>query len=122
VVKALVATGLAVSVVAGAGYVGLRTLGEDAKATFDKLNSALEDATPGKGKASAQDVGEWIERYRSGARRAECSEGVKGWDYVCVFVDGDGRTRKVGVLVDSRQPTQMSPLVGQRERLTKPVQ
>src|SRR5688572_30481920 len=116
-VKAVIATALAVTVVGGVGYVGFRTLGEDAKATFDELNQAFEENSPGTGKASAQDAADWIERYRAGASRAECREGVKGWDYVCVFVDGDGRRRKVGVMVGPIQPTQMSPLVGARQRL-----
>lgn len=119
-VKAVIATALAVTVVGGAGYVGFRTLGEDAKATFDELNQAFEENAPGSGKASAQDAADWIERYRSGARRAECREGVKGWDYVCVFTDGDGRRRKVGVVVGSTQPTHMSQLVGANDRLPTP--
>jgi hypothetical protein len=121
VVKSLLATGLVVSAVVGAGYIGLRSLGEEAKATFDELNRALEPPAPGKGKASAQDVAEWIERYRLGVRRAECPrEGVKGWDYVCVFVDGDGRRKKVGVMVGPIQPTQTSPPVGAGQRLPPP--
>jgi hypothetical protein len=119
-VRSLLATGLVVSAVIGGGYVGLRTLGEDAKATFDELNRALEKNRPGQGRASAADAAAWIERYRAGARAAECGEGVNGWDYVCVFRDGDGRRRKVGVIVDWRQPTQMSPLVGARQRLPTP--
>lgn len=119
-VKALLVTGLAVSIVGGAGYLGLRSLGEDAKATFEEVNRALEGSATGEGKASAQDVAEYIERYRSGARRAECRVGIKGWDYVCVFTDGDGRRRKVGVVVGSTQPTHMSPLVGARDRLPTP--
>jgi hypothetical protein len=120
-VKSVLAIALAVSVVGGVGYVGLRTLGEDAKATFDELNRAFEKNAPGEGKASAQDAADWIERYRSGARRAVCRDASAGWDYVCVFTDGDGRRRKIGVIVDSRQPTQMSPLVGPRQRLPKPT-
>jgi hypothetical protein len=116
-VKALVVTGLAVSALAGAGYVGLHTLGDDAKATFDELNRAFEQNAPGEGKASAQEAAEWIERYRSGARAAQCGPGRAGWDYVCVFEDGDGRRRKVGIAVDARQPTQLSPLVGPRKPL-----
>lgn len=119
-VKALLVTGLAVSIVGGAGYLGLRSLGEDAEATFEEVNSALEGSASGEGKASAQDVAEYIERYRSGARRAECREGIKGWDYVCVFTDGDGLRRKVGVVVGSTQPTHMSPLVGANDRLPTP--
>jgi hypothetical protein len=119
-VKALLVTGLAVSIVGGAGYLGLRSLGEEAKATFEEVNRALEGSATGEGKASAQDVAEYIERYRAGARRAECREGVKGWDYVCVFTDGDGRRRKVGIMVGPVQPTQMSPLVAARDRLPTP--
>jgi hypothetical protein len=119
-VKALLMTGLAVSLVGGAGYLGLRSLGEEAKATFEQVNRALEHDVPGEGKASAQDVAEYIERYRAGARRAECREGLKGWDYVCVFTDGDGQRRKVGVVVGSTQPTGMSPLVGAGQRLPTP--
>ena len=118
--KLLLATGVAVSVVIGAGYVGLRSLGEEAQATFDELNRALETPTPRKGKATPQEVAEWIERYRVGARRVECGEGVKGWDYVCVIVDEDGRRRKIGVMVGPIQPTQMSPPVGARQRLPTP--
>jgi hypothetical protein len=119
--KTLLVTILAVSVAAGTGYVGLRTLGENAKATFDELNRALEESSPGTSKASAQDAAAWIERYRSGARKARCSRGRDGWDYVCVFRDGDGRRRKVGLMVDSRQPTQMSPLAGPHQPLPAPV-
>jgi hypothetical protein len=118
--RSLLVAGLAVSVVAGASVVGLRTVGREAKATFDTLNQALEDSTPGKGKASARDAAQWIERYRAGARGARCRDGGKGWDYVCVFRDGDGRRRKVGVIVGARQPTQMSPLVGVRRPLPTP--
>jgi hypothetical protein len=118
--KALLVTGLAVSIVGGAGYLGLRSLGEEAKATFEEVNRALEGSAAGEGKASTQDVAEYIERYRSGARRAECREGIKGWDYVCLFTDGDGRRRKVGIMVGPVQPTQMSPLVGPRDRLPTP--
>src|SRR5919108_2883684 len=115
--RSVIAAGVAVSVVAGAGVVGLRTLGNDAKATFDTLNKALERNQPGKGKASAREAADWIERYRAGARDAQCEAAPKQWDYVCIFKDGDGRRRKVGLLVDSRQPTQMSPLVGVHQRL-----
>jgi hypothetical protein len=41
-VKALLVTGLAVSLVGGAGYLGLRSLGEEAKATFEEVNRGLE--------------------------------------------------------------------------------
>jgi hypothetical protein len=119
-VKTLLATTLAVSVVAGTGYIGLRTLGENAKATFADLNQALEESSPGTGKASAQDAADWIERYRSGARDARCEDGRRGWDYVCVFRDGDGRRRKLAVMVNATQPTQMSPLLGPRQRLPTP--
>ena len=73
-VRSLLATGLVVSAVIGGGYVGLRTLGEDVKAPFDELNSALEKNLPREGKASAEDAAAWIERYRAGARAAECRE------------------------------------------------
>lgn len=112
--------GLAVSVVAGVGVVGLRTLGGNAKATFDTLNKAFEDNMPRKGKASSREAAAWIERYRAGASNARCQKGAQGWDYVCVFKDRDGRRRKLGVIVDSRQPTQMSPLVGVHRRLPTP--
>jgi hypothetical protein len=120
-VKALLATGVAVSVVAGVGFLGLRSLGEDAKGTLDEPNSAFEKNAPGEGKASAQDAADWIERYRSGARRAACREAASAWDYVCVFTDGDGRRRKIGLIVGSKQPTQISPLVGARQRLPNPT-
>jgi hypothetical protein len=113
--KSLLATGAAVSAVVGVGYVGLHSLGEQAKKNLDELNNALEQSLPGKGKASAREVADWIERYRSGARGAECRRGRAGWDYVCVFRDADGRRRKFGVIVDSKQPSLMSPLVGAGE-------
>jgi hypothetical protein len=112
---------VAVSVVAGVGSLGLQSLGEDAKGTLDELNSAFEKNAPGEGKASAQDAAGLIERYRSGARRAACREAASAWDYVWVFTDGEGRRRKIGLIVGSKQPTQMSPLVGARQRLPKPT-
>jgi hypothetical protein len=120
-VKTRIATVALVSVVAGAGFVGLRTLGESAKETFDELNRTFERNAPGTGKASSQDAAAWIERYSAGAKHASCRAGQDGWDYVCVFRDGAGRRRKVGVVVGSKQPTQMSPLVAPRQRLPKPA-
>jgi hypothetical protein len=120
VLRSVLIAGLAVSVVAGAGVVGLRTLGEQAKGTFETLNRAFEDSVPREGKASARDAADWIERYRSGAGGARCRPEPGDWDYVCIFKDGDGRRRKMGVIVDARQPTQMSPLVGVRQRLPTP--
>jgi hypothetical protein len=118
--RSVLAAGLVVSIVAGVGVVGLRALGGNAKATLDTLNEALERSQPGKGKASAHDVANYFERYRAGARDARCRNGPEGWDYVCVFKDGDGRRRKIGVLVDSRQSTQMSPPMGVHRRLPSP--
>lgn len=120
-IRTLLVAGVAVSVVAGAGVIGLRTLGNDAKTTFDTLNRTFEGSLPGDGKASARDVADYFERYRAGARGAHCRKGPRGWDYVCVFRDGDGRRRKVGVLVDSKQPKHMSPLVGVHQRLPAPT-
>jgi hypothetical protein len=118
--RAVLAAGLVVSVVAGVGVVGLRTLGGNAKATLDTLNEALERSQPGKGRASAREVADYFERYRAGARDASCREGRNGWDYVCVFRDGSDRWRKVAVIVDSTQPTQMSPLLGVHRHLPAP--
>jgi hypothetical protein len=120
-VKSLLAVGLAVSVAAGVGFLGLQSLGEDAKGTLDELKSAFEKNAPGEGKASVQDAADWIERYRSGARRAACREAASASDYVCVFTDGDARLRKIGLIVGSKQPTQMSPLLGARRRLPNPT-
>lgn len=118
--KLFLVAGLALSVFAGVGVVTLRTLGDDAKATFDNLNETFANSAPGKERASARDVGDWIERYRAGASGARCKKTRKGWDYVCVFKDGQGRRVKMGVLVDSRQPIQMSPVVKLRRPLPPP--
>jgi hypothetical protein len=83
--KSVLVVGLAVTVFAGAGAVALRTLGNDAKATFDSLNRALAESAPATQKASARDVAEWIERYRTGASGARCGKTKKRWDYVCLF-------------------------------------
>jgi hypothetical protein len=120
--KLVLVAGLAFTVFAGAGAVALHTVGNDAKATFDSLNRALADSAPAKKRASARDVADWIERYRPGANGARCGKTKKRWDYVCVFKDGLGRRLKMGVMVDSRQPIQMSPVVGLRRQLPPPQQ
>lgn len=119
--KSVLVVGLAVTVFAGAGAVALRTLGNDAKATFDSLNRALAESAPATKKASARDVAEWIERYRTGASGARCGKTKKRWDYVCLFKDGQGRRVKMGVMVDSRQPIEMSPVVRLRRPLPPPL-
>jgi hypothetical protein len=119
--KSVLVVGLAVTVFAGAGAVALRTLGNDAKATFDSLNRALAESAPATQKASARDVAEWIERYRTGASGARCGKTKKRWDYVCLFKDGQGRRVKMGVMVDSRQPIEMSPVVRLRRPLPPPM-
>jgi hypothetical protein len=119
--KSVLVVGLAVTVFAGAGAVALRTLGNDAKATFDSLNRALAESAPARKKAAARDVAEWIERYRAGASGARCGKTKKRWDYVCVFKDGQGRRVKMGVMVDSRQPIEMSPVVRLRRPLPPPL-
>jgi hypothetical protein len=113
--------GFAVSVLAGAGFVGLRALGEETKGTFDTLNEALAESAPGDEKATAGDVEAWIERYRTEARRISCASRSAEWDYVCTFEDRQKRTLKMGVMVDSRQPMQMSPIVKARKRLPPPT-
>lgn len=118
--KSVLVAGLAVTVFAGAGAVALRTLGNDAKATFDTLNQAFADNAPAKGKASPRDVAEWIERYRADASGTRCGKTKKSWDYVCVFKDGQGRRVKMGVMVDARQPIEMSPVVKLRKPLPPP--
>jgi hypothetical protein len=112
--------GLAAALFAGTGVVALRTLGQDAKATFDDLNQAFADSAPANKKASARDVADWIERYRAGASGARCGKTKRSWDYVCVFKDGQGRRVKMGVMVDSRQPIEMSPVVKRRQPLPPP--
>jgi hypothetical protein len=119
--KSVLVVGLAVTVFAGAGAVTLRTLGNDAKATFDSLNRALAESAPAKKKASARDVADWIERYGAGASGARCGKTKKRWDYVCVFKDGQGRRIKMGVIVDSGQPIEMSPVVRLRRPLPPPL-
>lgn len=103
------------------GAVALRTVGNDAKATFDTLNQAFADSAPARGKASARDVAKWIERYRAEASGTRCGKTKKRWDYVCVFKDGQGRRVKMGVMVDSRQPIEMSPVVRLRPPLPPPL-
>jgi hypothetical protein len=119
--KSVLVAGLAVTVFAGAGAVALRTIGNDAKATFDTLNSALADNVPANKKASARDVADWIERYRAEASGARCGKTKKRWDYVCVFKDGQGHRVKMGVMVDSGQPIEMSPVVRLRRPLPPPL-
>jgi hypothetical protein len=116
--KSVLVAGLAVAVIAGTGTVAL---GTDAKATFDSLNRALADSVPAKKKASARDVADWIERYRTGASGMRCGKTKKRWDYVCVFKDGQGRRVKMGVIVDSRQPIEMSPVARLRRPLPPPL-
>jgi hypothetical protein len=118
--KMFLVAGLAASLLAGVGVVTLRTLGEDAKATFDTLNETFANSAPSKKKASAPDVADWIERYRAEASGARCRKTKKSWDYVCVFKDAQGRRVKMGVMVDSRQPIQMSPVVKLRRPLPSP--
>jgi hypothetical protein len=119
--RTVLAAGLAASVIGGAGVVTLRALGEDTKATFDTLNEGLADSAPESGKASAEDVADWIERYRADLSGTRCEKGTNGWDYVCSFTDSQGRRLKLGVLVDSRQPIQMSPAVRGRRPLAPPI-
>jgi hypothetical protein len=104
----------------GGGVVALRSVGEEAEATFDTLNRTFADSAPGKEKASAQDVADWIARYRADTSDVRCGIGRKGWDYVCVFRTERGRRLKVGVVVDSRQPIEMSPIVAVRRPLPGP--
>jgi hypothetical protein len=118
--KLFLVAGLAVSVFAGVGVVTLRTLGDDAKATFDTLNETFANSALDKEKAPARNVTDWIERYRAGASGARCTKTRKSWDYVCVFKDAQGRRVKMGVMVDSRQPIQMSPVVKLRRPLPPP--
>ena len=118
--KSVIVVGLAVTVFAGAGAVALRTVGNDAKATFDSLNRALADNAAVKKKASARDVADWIERYRAEASGTRCGRTKKSWHYVCVFKDGQGRRAKMGVMVDARQPIEMSPVVKLRRPLPPP--
>ncbi len=118
--RGVLAAGLTVTVVAGAGVIALRSLGEGAEETFDTLNRTFSANAPGKGEASAQDVADWIERYRTGVRSVRCRKPASGWDYVCSFRNDGGRRLKVGVLVDSRQPRQMSPVVPARRPLPPP--
>jgi hypothetical protein len=118
--RGVLAAGLTVSVVAGAGVVALRSVGEDARDTFDTLNQAFSDNASGEGEASAQEVSDWIERYRDGARGVRCRRAASGWDYVCFFRADGGRRLKVGVVVDSRQPRRMSPIVPVRRPLPPP--
>jgi hypothetical protein len=120
--RTVLVAGLAVSVVAGAGVLTLRTLGDEAKETFGTLNEAFADSEPGQRKASAQEVADWIARYRTDARKPHCQRGADGWDYVCVFRNRQGRQVKVGVIVNSRQPIQMSPAVRTRRPLARPIE
>jgi hypothetical protein len=108
-------------VIGGAAVVGLRTLGEDAKATFDTLNRTFEDSVPGEGKASSQDVEDWIVRYRRDARGVVCEKDLRAWDFVCVFKNSKGRRLKMGVMVNWSQPIQMSPVVKLRRPLPRPA-
>ena len=105
---------------AGAGVVALRSVGEEAEATFDTLNRTFAESAPGEEKASTQDVAAWFERYRPDARAVQCRRAPSGWDYVCVFRTEPGRRMKVGVRVDSRQPIEMSPIVRARRPLPPP--
>ena len=118
--RGVLAAGLTVSVVAGAGVLALRSVGEGAKETFGTLNRTFSDNAPEKGEASAHDVADWIERYRADARGVRCRKAASGWDYVCFFRNDGGRRLKVGVVVDSRQPRQMSPIVPVRRPLPPP--
>ena len=118
--KLFLVAGLAVSVFAGVGVITLRALGDDAKATFDTLNETFANSAPTKKKASGRDVADFIERYRAEASGTRCKKTKKSWDYVCVFKDGQGRRVKMGVIVDSRQPIQMSPVVKLRRPLPSP--
>jgi hypothetical protein len=112
---------LGVAGVLGSGAFALRSVVERADATFDTLNEALADAIPGKGKASAQETAAWIERFRPGASHVQCERAAKQWDYVCVF-RGDGKRRlKMGVIVNYKQPIEMSPAVHLRQRLPAPA-
>jgi hypothetical protein len=119
-VKSLLAVGLAVSVAARVGFLGLQSLGEDAKGTLDELKPSRR-TLPERGRPPPRMLADWIERYGSGARRAACREAASASDYVCVFTDGDAGLRKIGLIVGSKQPTQMSPLLGARRRLPNPT-
>ena len=92
-------------------------MSEEAEATFDTLNRTFAESAPGDDKASAQDVAAWFERYRPDTAAVQCRKAPPRWDYVCVFRAESGRRMKVGVLVDSRQPVKMSPIVLARSPL-----
>jgi hypothetical protein len=105
---------------AGAGVVALRSVGEEAEATFDSLNRTFAESARDEEKASRQDVAVWFKRYRPDAPAVRCRRAPSGWDYVCVFRTEPGRRMKVGVRVDSRQPVEMSPIVSARKQLPPP--
>jgi hypothetical protein len=121
VLRTVVVAGLAVSFLVGAGVFALSTVGEEAETTFNTLNEAFADAEPRKGKASAQEVSDWIERYRADATGTRCRQGTGGWDYVCIFRSRRGRRLKMGIVVDWKQPIEMSPTVRLRQRLASPI-
>lgn len=114
--KSVVALALGLAVIGGTGVVVLRAVGEDTKETLDTLNDAFADAAPAKGSASPREAARWVERYVPGASGARCAKGEAGWDYVCTF-DRQGRPVKMGVVVDARQPVEMSPIVRASRRL-----
>jgi hypothetical protein len=112
--------GVGMSLVGGAVAVGLHELGNHAAQTFQTLNRALSESTTQREQDNARDVAVWIKTYRPGAKKVACRRGTRGWRFVCVFRDRDGRRVKVGVNVRGRQPTKMSPIVARGRRLPAP--